>query len=148
MHARQQLLVDLRTLAEAAATPPWRAAYIGNDLPAQAKLPCVLIRQTGEPAQDAGLLGVRRQERVLNIAVEYVMKALADPEKTTAALNDAAAALETVITQAAVVHADDIGLAGTDIAEQPDESGFVSITLAWWLRYSTREGRPSTFGTD
>ena len=148
MHARQTLLTTLQTALKAATTPPWRGVFVASVAPGKAALPALLIGQPTEVVADAGLYGLRRQERTLTVTVTGLMTARPDPEGTRADLNEIAEAIETTVTLATLTSADDLGLVQTETDDMPDESGLVSITLTWWVRYATREGRPGTFGTD
>jgi len=148
MHARQQLLASLQTALKAVVTPPWRGVYVASAFPGKASLPALLIGQPSEAVSDAGLYGLRRQERTLTVTVAGWMNARPDPEDTRADLNAMAEAIESAVVLSTLVSADDLGLTETATNDEPDESGLVSITLSWWVRYATLEGRPGTFGTD
>lgn len=148
-HARQQILGAIKTLLDGVSSPPWRAVHIAPDLPPTSALACVLVYSEGGAARDAGLNGLRRQERDMTVTVRLVMKALPNPADIPAALDLMASAAETAITQAALAGVvEDLTYTG-DVPEYlPDAAGTVSLTLAWEMKYSTLEGRPDTLGTD
>lgn len=148
-HARYQLLAAVKALLAGAATPPWRSVHVADDVPPKASLPCVVVDAPAESANDAGLVGRRRQERTAQVDVKCYMSALANPIDNTAKLHTLASAVETVITQAALAGtAEDVYLLGLDTESLPDERGFISITLHYAASYSTLEGRPDTLGAD
>lgn len=151
MHARQQILAALAGLLDAAVAPPWKGAYVSSVAPGVNSLPCVLVSQVSEtagPVPDSGFLDGSRQWRTLTGSTLYVERARAKPEDTTAALNAAAARIETAVTlaalQAALAAVKSCTLQGTEIDEEPDESGFVGISLSWSIEYMTAEGAPET----
>lgn len=148
-HARYQLLGAVKALLAGAATPPWRSAHVASDVPPKAALPCAVVDAVAESSGDANLIGVRRQERIVQIDVKLYMAALPNPVDNTSKLHALASAAETVITQAALAaYADTVDLLGTDIDSMPDESGFINVTLHYAAQYATLEGRPDTLGTD
>lgn len=148
-HARKQLLDAAKALLAGAATPPWRSAHVASDVPPKASMPCVVVDAVAESSNDAGLVGLRRQERTVQMDVRLYMSAVPNPVDNTGKLHTLASAAETVLTQAALAAvSEDINLLGTDIEPMPDERGFISITLHYAAQYSTREGRPDTLGTD
>jgi hypothetical protein len=148
MHARQQILNALRDKLDAAVTPPWAGVYVSGIVPGTASLPCVLVRQLEETVDDLGIIHFRQQLRRVSVSFLVVAKARSNPEDTTAALNDAAVAVEKVITlalvQAALANVKDGYLQTVEINEEPDESGYVSLDLVWWFEYMTSEGSPET----
>lgn len=148
-HARYQLLAAVKALLAAATTPPWRSAHVANDVPPKAALPCAAVYDAAESSGDAGLNGVRRQDRLTQIDIKLYMAALPNPADNASKLHALASAAETVVTQAALsAYADSVDLVGTDPEYIPDERGYISITLHYTAQYATREGRPDTLGTD
>lgn len=148
-HARYQLLGAVKALLAGAVTPPWRSAHVASDVPPKSSLPCAVVDAVSESAGAAQIYGLRRQERTAQIDVRLFMTALPSPVDNTSKLHTMASAAETVITQAALAaYADTVDLIGTDIESQPDERGYISITLHYAAQYATREGRPDTRGTD
>lgn len=150
MHARQQILHALRDVLDAAASPPWRSVYVSAILPGAASFPCLLVRQEGETAgavPQQGFMDGTRIWRTLSVAVLYAMKARSNPEDTTAALNEGAAAVEAVLTldalTAQIAAVKNITLQSTDIDEEPDASGYVTIATTWQIEYMTADGAPS-----
>lgn len=151
MHARQQILAAVAGLLEAAVLPSWKGVYVSSVAPGINSLPCALVSQVSEtvgPVPDSGFLDGSRQWRTLTLSVLYVERARAKPEDTTAALNTAAAEIETAVTldalQAALAAVKSGGLTGTEIDEEPDESGFVGISVSFSFEYMTVEGAPET----
>lgn len=151
MHARQQILAAIAGRLDAAVAPPWKGVYVSSVAPGVNSLPCVLVSQVGEqagPVPDSGFIDGSRQWRTLNVTLLYVERARAKPEDTTAALNAAAAAIETAVTltalQAVLANIKAGALTGTEIDEEPDESGFVGISISFSIEYMTAEGAPST----
>lgn len=151
MHARQQILAAVAGLLDAAAAPPWKGVYVSSVAPGVNSLPCVLVSQVSEPAgpvPNAGFIDGSRQWRTLTVSVLYVERSRARPEDTTAALNAAAAKIETVVTlaalQAVLANVKTGAMQGTEIDEEPDESGFVGISISWSFEYITAEGAPET----
>lgn len=148
MHARQQILEALRNVLDAVASPPWRGVYVSGIVPAQAALPCVLVRQLSEGIERFELIHNRTQARSLTVSFLIVEKALANPEDTTARLNASAVALETALTLNAIkgelATVFDGYAQSAEINEEPDENGFVSLDLTWSLDYMTAEGAPET----
>lgn len=151
MHARQQILAAVAGLLDAAVAPPWKGVYVSSVAPGVASLPCALVSQVSEPAgpvPDSGFLDGSRQWRTLTLSVLYLERARANAEDTTAALNAAAAAIETAVTltamQGALANVKNGALQGTEIDEAPDESGFVGISVSFSFEYMTAEGAPET----
>lgn len=151
MHARQQILEAVRGLLDAAVAPPWKGAYVSSVAPGVNSLPCTLVSQVGEqsgPVPNSGFIDGSRQWRTLSLTVLYVERNRTNPEDTTADLNAAAAAIETAVTltalQAVLAAVKAGGLTGTEIDEEPDESGFVGISVSYSFEYMTEEGAPET----
>lgn len=150
MHARQQILHAVRDVLDAAVSPPWRSVYVSAIVPGAASFPCLLVRQEGETAgavPQQGFMEGTRMWRTLSVAVLYAIKARSNPEDTTAALNEGAAAVEAVLTLDALVAqlaaVKNFTLQSTDIDEEPDASGYVTIATTWQIEYMTADGAPS-----
>lgn len=151
MHARQQILNAVAGLLDAAVSPSWKGVYVSSVAPGVNSLPCVLVSQVSEPAgpvPNSGFIDGSRQWRTLTLSVLYVERARAKPEDTTAALNAAAAEIETAVTltalQGVLANVKSGALQGTEIDEEPDESGFVGISVSFGFEYMTAEGAPET----
>lgn len=148
-HARQQILDAVKALLDASATTTWRSVHVSPVVPPKAAMPCLLLYHAGETSADAGLIGVRRQERAMTMAVKAVMPYPASPADIPVKLDLMASAIETALPLSALqAYAEDIAYLGDEPEYEPDEQGYVSDTLTWLVNYSTREGRPDTLGTD
>lgn len=150
MHARQQILHAMRDVLNSAVSPPWRSVYVSAILPGAVSFPCLLVRQEGETAgavPQQGFMDGTRIWRTLSVAVLYAIKARSNPEDTTAALNEGAAAVEAMLVLDALVAkiaaVKSLSLQSTDIDEEPDASGYVTIATIWQIEYMTADGAPS-----
>lgn len=149
-HARQQILAAIKAKLDAVASPLWRSTHVSPHLPPKASLPCLLLYHTGGGSSDAGLIGVRREERDMQVVVKAVMSYPANPADIPVKLDLIASQIETALTLAALQSTvEDMEYLGDEPDYEPDEvTGTVSIDLNWHMRYATLEGRPDTLGTD
>lgn len=147
MHARQQILNAVAALLDAAASPPWNGVYVSAILPGTASLPAVLVRQQAEQVED-GTIHSLDLYRTLSMSVLFAARARAKPEDNTTAMNAAASAIESVLTASALIASGvgvkSLALQGSEIDEEPDESGYVVINLEYSIEYVTPTGSPDT----
>lgn len=145
MHVRQQILSAIANRLKPGG-PSWRTVYASGVLPGTASLPCVLVRATSEQVDPLDIH--TGQMRTLTLSTLAVRRADSNPEDATRELNAAAVALESLLTIEAIRNEVDIislTLTGTEINEEIDENGFVSIDLQWSLEYATHTGQPEQF---
>lgn len=148
-HVRQQILTAVKALLDAVVSAPWRSVHVSPFVPPKAAMPCLLLYHVGETSRNAELIGVRRQERAMTMAVQIFMPAPANPASIPVTLDLAASAIETALPLSALqAYAEDIAYLGDEPNYEPDDQGYVSDTLSWSISFSTREGRPDTLGTN
>ncbi len=139
MHLRRLYLEAVATQLK--TLPGFAGVWIQRIGPSRNSFPCITLYADSETVDNLTIHPLpRAQNRVVTLSIAAWIRGTADDEKAERDMDDAAAAIESIMTKHTT--AQDLFLVATDFNIAEDEPEIHVVTLTYHLFYSSTEFSP------